>query len=84
MSPYRGAKITVPTLDGSVSVKVPARTQSGTTVRLRGKGVVKKSKEAGDLYLHFQIHIPTSDDVAGLIDQLDDLTVGDPRKELKL
>jgi len=81
---YRGAKITVPTLDGSVSVKVPARTQSGTTVRLRGKGVTRKNKEAGDIYLHFQIHIPTSDDVAKLIDQLDDLTVGDPRKDLKL
>ncbi len=81
---YRGAKITVPTLDGSVSVKVPARTQSGTTVRLRGKGVARKNKEAGDLYLHFQIHIPISDDVAKLIDELDDLTVGDPRKDLKL
>ncbi len=80
---YRGAKITVPTVDGSVSVKVPARTQSGTMVRVRGKGVTKK-KEAGDLYLHFQVHIPTSDAVASLIDQLDDLTEGDPRKDLKL
>jgi curved DNA-binding protein len=36
---YLGAKVKVPTIDGSVSLKVPPKSQSGTMVRLRGKGV---------------------------------------------
>ena len=57
---YRGAKVKVPTVDGSVTLKVPEGTQSGTTVRLRGKGVARKGRPGGDLYVHFQVRIPTS------------------------
>jgi len=56
---YRGAKIKVPTVDGSVSLKVPERTQSGSILRLRGKGVNKKGRPPGDLYVHFLVQIPT-------------------------
>lgn len=38
-----GAKITVPTVDGKVSVTVPPGSNTGTTLRLRGKGLVKGS-----------------------------------------
>jgi curved DNA-binding protein len=58
---YEGAKVKVPTVDGSVTVKVPPRTQSGTTLRVRGKGVAKKNKEPGDLYVRFVVHVPTVD-----------------------
>lgn len=58
---YEGAKVKVPTVDGSVTVKVPPRTQSGTTLRVRGKGVAKKNKEPGDLYVRFVVHVPTAD-----------------------
>ncbi len=58
---FRGGKVKVPTFDGSVTVKVPAGTQSGTVLRLRGKGVGKKGKEPGDLYVRFLIRIPTFD-----------------------
>jgi curved DNA-binding protein len=58
---YEGAKVKVPTVDGSVTVKVPPRTQSGTTLRVRGKGVAKKNKDPGDLYVRFVVHVPTSD-----------------------
>ncbi len=47
---YRGAKVKVPTVDGSVSLKVPEHTQSGSVVRLKGKGVAKQGRAAGDLY----------------------------------
>ena len=81
---YRGAKITVPTVDGSVSVKVPPLTQSGTALRMRGKGVAKKGKKAGDLYAHFQVHIPTADEAGPLIDQLAGVDKTDPRRDMKL
>jgi curved DNA-binding protein len=59
---WRGAKVRVPTFDGDVTMKVPARAQSGQTMRLKGRGVARKGREAGDLYVHFQIVLPTSDD----------------------
>lgn len=59
---YRGEKIKIPTPDGEVTLKVPARTQSGNVTRLRGKGVTKKGKEPGDLYVKFIVHVPTVED----------------------
>lgn len=56
---YFGAKVRVPTLDGSVTLKVPERTQGGTAMRIRGKGIARKKGTPGDLYVHFQIQIPT-------------------------
>lgn len=58
---YEGAKVRVPTPDGEVQLKVPARTQSGTVTRLRGKGVARKGKQPGDLYVRFLVQIPDSD-----------------------
>jgi len=57
---YFGAKIRIPTPDGFVNLKVPAGAQSGQSVRLRGKGVARKGKTPGDLYVHFQVRVPTS------------------------
>lgn len=80
---YRGEKIRVPTPDGEVTLKVPPRTQSGQITRLRGKGVARKGKEPGDLYVKFIVHVPTVDDpeVAKAIDALAD-KVGEPRAGL--
>ena len=58
---YRGAKVRIPTPDGDVLLVVPARTQTGQMTRLRGKGVARKGKEPGDLYVRFLVHVPTSD-----------------------
>ncbi len=57
---YKGAKVRVPTPDGYVTMKVPAGAQSGTSARLRGKGIAKRGKPSGDLYVRFQVHVPTS------------------------
>ncbi len=82
---YRGAKVKVPTLDGPVTMKIPAHAQGGQKVRLRGKGVLRKGKEAGDLYVVFQIVVPTSTApaVTAAIDALD-AAVGesDPRADI--
>jgi curved DNA-binding protein len=69
---YQGAKVKVPTVDGAVTLKVPELTQSGNVVRLRGKGVARKGREPGDLFVHFLIHIPTDrrPEVADLIEGL--------------
>ncbi len=59
---YGGGKIKVPTPDGEVTLKIPAHTQSGQVLRLKGKGVTRKGKEPGDLYVRFLIQIPTEED----------------------
>jgi curved DNA-binding protein len=81
----RGAKVKVPTPDGAVAIKVPELTQSGTKVRVRGKGVVRKGKEAGDLYVHFMIHVPTAKtpEIEKAIDVLASAQTDDARRALK-
>jgi curved DNA-binding protein len=83
---YQGAKVKVPTIDGSVSLKVPPKSQTGTVVRLRGKGVAKRGRTAGDLYVHFEVQIPTGDDpkLATLIEELAKFQTTDPRQDLTL
>ncbi|WP_373514140.1 DnaJ C-terminal domain-containing protein [Persicitalea sp.] len=56
-----GGEITVSTFDGKVKLKVPPGTQNGTKVKLKGKGfpVYKKDSSFGDLYLTYQVAIPT-------------------------
>jgi molecular chaperone DnaJ len=55
-----GGEIEVPTLDGHVTMTIPAGTQPGRRFRLRGKGVKgMKSGEFGDLYVQVQVETPT-------------------------
>jgi molecular chaperone DnaJ len=54
-----GTSIDVPTLDGPVSVKVPAGTQPDSMLRLRGKGLPPfGGGMRGDLYVRLQLHVP--------------------------
>ena len=52
-----GAHISVPTLDGSVTLKVPPGTRSGKTFRVKGRGV-PQSKGAGDLLVTVEVAVP--------------------------
>lgn len=56
-----GGEISIKTFDGKVKIKVPAETQTGTKVKLKGKGfpVYKKENEFGDLYITYNLKIPT-------------------------
>lgn len=56
-----GAKITIPTLDGKVALTVPANSNSGTVLRLRGKGIKTKSK-TGDLLVRLSVVLPEKPD----------------------
>lgn len=57
-----GGEITVATFDGKAKLKIAAGTQNGTQVKLKGKGfpVYKNEGHFGDLYITFQIKIPTN------------------------
>ena len=55
-----GANVVVPTLDGNVTVKVPAGTQHGRTLRVRGRGGPRASSPSarGDLHVKIAVEVP--------------------------
>ncbi len=56
-----GGEVVVPTLDGNLSLSVPAGSQGGQTIRLKGKGMpnLRNPRKFGDLYVRLQLQIPT-------------------------
>lgn len=55
-----GAEITIPTLEGEATMKIPEGTQSGTSFRLRNKGVpVLNGSGRGDIFVEVKLHTPT-------------------------
>jgi molecular chaperone DnaJ len=54
-----GAKVRVPTLNGPVTLKVPAGTASGRTFRIRGKGAPKNGGGRGDLLVKVEVEVPS-------------------------
>ena len=59
MDAMLGATVEIPCLDGNYKVKVEPGTQSGTVVRLKGKGLPSvNSYGTGDLYVKFMVWIP--------------------------
>lgn len=68
-----GGEVSVSTIEGPVTIKVPAGTQSGRMLRLKGKGLpTTDQKSAGDLMVRTKIVIPTtlSDKERELYEQL--------------
>lgn len=78
-----GAKIEVPTLDGTVSMGVPPGVPSGKRFRLRGKGLPAKNGEPGDLYALVRIVVPESltADERDLFEQLAATSSFHPREQ---
>lgn len=80
-----GAQIEVPTLDGEkVTVKVPAGTPSGRTLRVKGRGV-KTSKVTGDLLVTIDVVVPQNlnKDAAAAVEAFANATKdADPRASL--
>lgn len=54
-----GTTVEVPTIDGKAETKVPAGSQSGQRLRLRGQGLNKRGNGRGDLYVRLRIVVPT-------------------------
>ncbi len=70
-----GAGIAVPTLEGEVSITVPPETQTGQTIRLRGRGVKSvRGGVIGDLVCHVLVETPVrlSKEQRDLLERLDD------------
>jgi curved DNA-binding protein len=83
---YAGAKVTVPTPEGSVQLSIPAGSQNGSKLRLRGKGIQRKGKPQGDLIAHLEIILPQghSEEVEEALETVQEAFEGDPREGLRL
>jgi DnaJ-class molecular chaperone len=58
-----GAKIEVPTVSGTVNLTVPAGSNTGTTLRLKGRGVLdSRTKTRGDQYVKLKVVLPDAPD----------------------
>ncbi|MDP9082026.1 MAG: J domain-containing protein [Bacteroidota bacterium] len=57
-----GGEVTIEALDSKVKIKVKPETKNGTKVKLKGKGmpVYKKENQFGDLYVTYEVQVPTN------------------------
>ncbi|EHQ52896.1 heat shock protein DnaJ domain-containing protein [Ectothiorhodospira sp. PHS-1] len=78
-----GATVNVPTLDGRVDMKIPAGSQSGRRLRLKGRGL--PGTPPGDQYLVLQIHTPPADEKSArsLYERMSKEMPFDPRAHLQ-
>jgi molecular chaperone DnaJ len=78
-----GANVEVPTLNGPVTLKVPAGTPNGKTFRVRGKGAPKKGGH-GDLLITVNVDVPgkLSREEKQLLKQLQEAQKESPRKRM--
>ena len=77
-----GAEIIVPTLEGSIKLRVPAGSENGQTLRVRGRGLPKrKNGERGDYFVTIHIAVPAtvSDAERALWEQLRRSSTFNPR-----
>jgi molecular chaperone DnaJ len=80
-----GTTLEVPTLDSKVALRVPPGTASGRVLRVRGKGIVRRDGQAGDLLVTLQVSVPAKlDDAArAALEAYTEATAGqDPRPDL--
>lgn len=80
-----GTTLTVPTLDGKVSLRVPPGTSSGRVLRVRGRGVPRRDGTSGDLLVTLQVAVPQNLDgkARKALEAYAEATAGeDPRAEL--
>jgi molecular chaperone DnaJ len=84
-----GTTITVPTLDSKVTVKVPAGTQSGRVLRVRGRGVPggsgRNNGKQGDLMVKIDVLVPTelSEEQRAAVESLAAVTEAAPRQAVE-
>jgi molecular chaperone DnaJ len=80
-----GTKVQVPTLEGPVTVKVPAGTNSGKTLRVRNKGAPRQKGGNGDLLVKVDVEIPKrlSHKEKDLLEEFQNAHKGNPRKQFE-
>jgi molecular chaperone DnaJ len=79
-----GTDLRVPTMDTPVTLRVPPGTPSGRKLRARGKGVVRRNGEAGDLIVTVEVQVPAqiSDEARDALEQFAKLTAPAGRERL--
>ncbi len=79
-----GAKIEVPTLDGSSMMKLPPGTQGGRKFKLSGKGYVDKNGRRGDEFVEIRIVVPQEipENAKEAVRTIEALYTENPRKNL--
>lgn len=77
----RGAEVDVPTIQGTVRMRIPPATQSGRTMRLSGKGV-KRKNATGDHYCRIQVQVPPSAP-ADAVAEIESAYAENPRANLR-
>ncbi|MEA2476706.1 MAG: molecular chaperone DnaJ [Actinomycetota bacterium] len=79
-----GTQLTVPTLDGSVTVKVPAGTRNGKRLRVRGRGAPRGKSGRGDLFVVIEVEVPQklTKEEKELLEQFAQVHKGNPREHL--
>ncbi len=80
-----GAKVDVPTPEGTVTLSVPAGSSGGTRLRIRGHGVKNPKGKPGDLFAEIQIMLPEEldDEDREFIRKIDAKHPSDPRSKLQ-
>lgn len=75
-----GTRLEIPTLDGKVNLAVPANSQNGARLRLKGKGLGREGRQ-GDLYVVLGVTLPpaASDEERQLWQKLAEASDFDPR-----
>ena len=76
----------LPTPEGTVQLSIPAGSENGSKLRLRGKGIQPKDKPRGDLIAHLEIVLPKGRDeeVEEALKTVEDAFEKDPRASLEL
>lgn len=79
-----GGTIKVPTLSGAVALKVHKGANTGTVMRLKGKGVPRPKGEPGDMFVKLKIVLPDEgvDELAASVEKWAKKHPHDPRKKL--
>jgi DnaJ-class molecular chaperone len=79
-----GGKVEVPTIDGTVSMNIPAGANSGQTLRLKGRGIKSKAK-TGDQLVKLQVMLPDAidSDLKAFAEEWRDKHGYDPRRKMR-
>jgi DnaJ-class molecular chaperone len=81
-----GGKVKVPTVGGSVMLNVPADSNTGTTLRLKGRGLLdRKSGQRGDQYVKLKVVLPDKPDdkLKAFLDSWEAGKTEDPRQAME-
>ena len=80
-----GTQVSVPTLDGKVTVKVPPGTSGGKVLRVKGKGGPKPRGGAGDLLVTIDVEVPKklTKQERELLERFAEIHKGSPRAHLE-